>query len=394
MPRKSKAKWGQGSIFKPKYRDRYGILREGNIWHIAYPVRGERLRESTGTDDRAEALQMLRDRLSAVRVDGPAAPAIERTTFEDLATMLERDYEMKNRDLRVLRVCRLPPLKKAFGGWKVRHIGERHIEDYKTARKAAGLSNGTVNRELTTLRRMLNLGLQQRVVGRVPHMDLLPENTARRGFVELVDVEEAKKQHDDQSVRTLIDVAYITGWRMKSELLARRWVDVDFNAGELRLYMNEAKDPTAGRVFPLLPQLRKALERQREYVRTIEAATGRPIPWIFVRPNGTQMLSTKGVRTAFKKAGMPETLPHDFRRSAVRNLERAGVPRPTAMQMVGHKTESIYRRYAIVDQKMLDYGAERLSAFLETEPTTRSEPNALQPTSNGSPEPDPAEVSA
>jgi integrase len=55
-----------------------------------------------------------------------------------------------------------------------------------------------------------------------------------------------------------------------------------------------------------------------------------------------------------------ETL-HDLRRTAVRNLERAGVPRSTAMALVGHKTESIYRRYAITDEAMLREGAEKLS---------------------------------
>jgi hypothetical protein len=67
--------------------------------------------------------------------------------------------------------------------------------------------------------------------------------------------------------------------------------------------------------------------------------------------------------TACRKAGIPERLPHDFRRTAVRNLERAGVPRSTAMKMVGHKTESIYRRYAIVDEAMLKEGAVKLQTL-------------------------------
>ena len=56
-------------------------------------------------------------------------------------------------------------------------------------------------------------------------------------------------------------------------------------------------------------------------------------------------------------------IPHDFRRTAVRNLEGAGVPRSAALKMVGHKTESIYRRYAIVSESDLRDGVERIQAL-------------------------------
>ena len=63
--------------------------------------------------------------------------------------------------------------------------------------------------------------------------------------------------------------------------------------------------------------------------------------------------------------GSSGRVPHDFRRTAVRNLEMAGVPRTVAMAMVGHKTESTYRRYAIVDARMMRLGAEKLAALHE-----------------------------
>ena len=71
--------------------------------------------------------------------------------------------------------------------------------------------------------------------------------------------------------------------------------------------------------------------------------------------------------TACKLAGVPGRIPHDFRRTAVRNLERAGVPRSAAMAMVGPRTESIYRRYAIADEAMLNEGAIKLAAFHASE---------------------------
>ena len=64
--------------------------------------------------------------------------------------------------------------------------------------------------------------------------------------------------------------------------------------------------------------------------------------------------------TACKAAGCPGRIPHDFRRTAVRNVERAGVPRSAAMAMVGHKTEAIYRRYAIVDAGVLREAATKI----------------------------------
>lgn len=75
------------------------------------------------------------------------------------------------------------------------------------------------------------------------------------------------------------------------------------------------------------------------------------------------------IATAKEDPAYSGMLVHDFRRTAVRNPERAGVPRSVAMAMVGHKTESIYRRYAIVDETMHREAAEKLNAFATGKPT-------------------------
>jgi integrase len=111
------------------------------------------------------------------------------------------------------------------------------------------------------------------------------------------------------------------------------------------------------------PQSR-GIEAQREYVRAIERRLGRVIPWVFVHPDGTQVRDFRYAwAKACRAAAVPGRLVHDLRRTAVRNLERASVPRSAAMKLTGHRTEAVYARYAIVDSAMLEEAAVKLAAL-------------------------------
>ena len=85
-------------------------------------------------------------------------------------------------------------------------------------------------------------------------------------------------------------------------------------------------------MFPLTPELRIVLRRQRERTEALRHATGQIIPWLFHR-DGKPIKSFRCAwLSAFRKAGLPGLIPHDFRRMAIRNLERARVPRSVAMK--------------------------------------------------------------
>ncbi|MCZ6768636.1 MAG: tyrosine-type recombinase/integrase, partial [Acidobacteria bacterium] len=120
-----------------------------------------------------------------------------------------------------------------------------------------------------------------------------------------------------------------------------------------------------GRIFPFTRELRELLENQKERTLKLQREEGKVIPWVFYRHTRTGKIwpirdFRKAWKTACKKAGVPGRIPHDFRRTAVRNLVRAGIPERVAMQMTGHKTRSVFERYNIVSEGDLDAAARRL----------------------------------
>ena len=109
--------------------------------------------------------------------------------------------------------------------------------------------------------------------------------------------------------------------------------------------------------FPLTKELRGVLEGVVAATARLEREKGRMIPWLFHRAGEPIRSYRRSWKTACRLAGL-RAYPHDFRRTAVRNLERAGVSRSAAMAMVGHRTQSIYQRYAIADETALREGLQ------------------------------------
>ena len=144
--------------------------------------------------------------------------------------------------------------------------------------------------------------------------------------------------------------------------------------GWIRLEPGESKN-REGRAFPFTPELKAVLEAERERVRAIERRRGCVIPWVFCHANGSRIIDFRGAwADARKLAGVPGRLVHDFRRTAVRNLERAGVSRSAAMKMTGHKTDAVYQRYAITDSSMLQEAAIKLAALHASESGSKRGP--------------------
>lgn len=333
---------------------------EGGTWWIDFSYRGQRHRESTESTKRSDATKLLKKRMGEQGSGQFIGRAEERVMFEDLASMIETNYQVKgNRSTRALRFS-LVHLREFFGMSRAIDITTDRINSYVAERMEAGAAPATIQQELSHLKRAFNLAVQARRLSTRPHVPGIRVKNARTGFFEAADLERVLSELAPE-VRPVIRFAHLTGWRI-GEILSLQWSQVDFKAGEVRLWVSKNDEP---RVFPFhtLPPLAALLTEQRERTRALERETGTIIPHLFHRAGQPIRSISNGWRAACRRAGLPGMLVHDLRRTAVRNLELAGVSRSVAMKLTGHKTENVYRRYAITDSRSLADGVGRLAAL-------------------------------
>ena len=322
-----------------------------------------RQRITVWAETRQEADRILKQREGDVASGRVLRPQSDTVTFDDLATDFIRDYQVNGKRSRWKAEKSVEHLTRFFGGWRAVNITTQQVRTYIVQRQQAGLANGTINRELAVLKRAYHLAVKAKVLSHdhVPDIALLKEARPRSGFFEREQFE-AVRQHLPASLQPVVTVAYITGWRIRSEILPMQWRQVDLGAETIRLDPGTTKNDD-GRLFVMTPTLRATLAAQWVVTDALQRETGQIIPYVFHR-NGSPIKSFRRVwLLACQQAGVPGRIPHDFRRTAVRNLERAGVSRSVAMKMVGHKTESIYRRYAIVSESDLREAAKKLAAI-------------------------------
>jgi integrase len=335
------------------------VKQKSAVWWISYFDHGKKIRESSESTDHAVAVRLRKERLSRSWQGQPVGPDVRRTTLADLMTMLTNGYRANGRKS---KLSPLAHLRDYFGAdCKAVNLTSDRLTAFVAHRQGQKAKNATINRSLALLKRAFRLAEQAGKVAQRPHIAMLTEDNRRTGFFEAAEFK-AVVAHLPDYLKPIVMAAYVTGWRVASEILTRQKHHVDLDAGWLRLEPGETKNGE-GRMFPLTAELREVIAVQLEHTRALELVTGKIIPWLFHHEGEPIGSFRKTWMTACRKAGVPGRIPHDFRRSAVRNLERAAVPRSAAMVMVGHKTESIYRRYAIADESMLRDGAVKLAAL-------------------------------
>jgi integrase len=347
------------------------IRKRGAFYQIRYYRNGQRIEESTGFTNYDEARDLLKKREGAIADGVPITAKSTRLTFDDAVKDVINDYAINGKkskdDLERRITLHLTPV---FGGRTLNSITTADFRAFAGKRLEAGAMPAGVNRELAILKRAFRLAVESdRYLGRVPKIPMLQERNVRQGFFDdaMVDTVIANLP---AALQPIVRFAYITGWRVQSEVLPLEWRQVDRQSEEVRLDPGTTKNQ-AGRVFPFTDALRALFDdlwAEHERLKKKDKIC----PHVFQR-NGKPVSDLRGAwLKACTAAGHPGMIVHDLRRSAVRNMERAGLSRSVAMQLTGHKTEAVYRRYAITSEADLREGVDRLNRQLGASSRARS----------------------
>jgi integrase len=340
------------------------VYKRGTVWWCKYYRNGKPFFETSGSTRKTDAVRLLKDREGDIVKGVPVTPQVNRVTLGELYQDVVTDYVVnKKKTLNDMKRRFQNHMLPFFGeDRKAASISTTDIKKYISHRLKKGASNGGINRELTCLRRAFTLAVrcEPPKLLRKPHIQMLKENNVRKGFFEL-DQYQSVVRHLPFYLKNLIRFFFVTGWR-KSEGRSLQWRLVDFKNEWVSLEPGTTKNDE-GRTFPFTDELRELLYDQRRYTDEVEKKRGIIVPWVFHNKGKPIGDFRKAWKTACEKAGVPGRIPHDFRRTAVRNLVRAGIPERVAMQMTGHKTRSVFERYNIVSERDLKDAARLLNGY-------------------------------
>jgi len=334
------------------------LYKRGEIWWMNFSHQGRQILRSTKTKDKKIA-KLLFEKIRGEFAGGkPHWISIDTVEFDDLKRELIKDYKKNSRKSLERASLSVEHLSSFFGCIKVKDITSDHIDNYIIYRQDQGVSNGTINRELSALKRMFTLGARQsppKVIN-PPFVPKLKEGPPREGFFEYEEYIRLRDLLPDY-LKLVLSLAFFTGMR-KREILSLTWDRINMIEKKIILKNGTTKNDQ-GRTIYLSDKLYDAILNQKN----TRDNNYPDCPYVCFNAGRQIKNYQKAWHNTCNKAGLTGKLLHDNRRTAVRNMSRAGIPDTVIMKITGHITRSIFDRYNITSEEDIRMAADKVEAL-------------------------------
>jgi integrase len=287
------------------------------------------------------------------------AAASQKFRISDLYDLILADYAQQAfRSVRDVKHRWKNHLKPAFGDVLCAELTVDHQDRYIAQRQHAEAEAGTINRELSVIRRLFKLAHIAGKVPAIPPFRHLKETNIRQGFLLQAEYDRLAAHAQPIGIRGLLAVAYAYGFR-RGECLDLRVRQVNLVNGTIELNRKQVKNDQA-KVVVMTADVKNVL--------ALCIVGKQPDDHAFTWAHGGAIRDFRETwKQLFAAAGVPLKLFHDLRRSAVRNMVNRGIDRDTAMRISGHRTASVFSRYNIVNLDNLRDAALKIAAGAQDE---------------------------
>jgi integrase len=361
----------------PRKRKKYtgGLIKRGGVFY--YKIRntdGAFAVRSLHTRIKGEAEAQLDQRMTEVKA-GTFNPNAEDVRVCDLMPAVWNDYEKRHRRTLDWAKARWERhLRPYLGMLLAEQVGTEDLNSYILARQKEGAKDASINRELALLKRAYHLAMKARPrrVSIVPPIDMLTEDNIRTGFVEYGDYVKLAEACRKVGLwlRAMFEVTYCYGFR-RGEMLSLRVRQIDLLERVIRLDPLTTKS-RRGRMVVMTESVYQLLQQ------CVLGKSGDD--YVFTR-DGEPVHDFRGAWDAVRKqAALPALLWHDLRRTGVRNQLRAGTSEKICMEISGHRTAEVFRRYDISALSDLEDAARKLEAYQKSLKDKYTDKYTLAPT--------------
>ena len=319
---------------------------------------GKRVRRSTGTTDRKEAVVIEAKWKLEAHEARQWGREPDREIEAVMLAFLKAKSDKRSHEDDLLHARRW---RQLLPGRTVQSLKPADIHGYIAARKQTGVSNSTVNRELSFLaaciawcNRELGWALPNPIQGRK-----LKEPEGRTRWLAMEEaqrlIDAARSSKRAPYLADFLTLALNTGMR-RGEMLGLEWRRVDLQRRVISLEAAHTKTGKS-RSVPLNDNARAALINRARF----RAETCPGSPWVFTNDKGARISSFKrSFATACRVAGIEDFRIHDLRHTCAAWLVTAGVPLPEVRDLLGHSSVTMTERYAHLDQVNIRAAVDRL----------------------------------